>query len=98
MGGSGRSGFVSGVGETVSTGGMDRTNSTQSGQPNDLQPGDMVGEYRVDQQIGEGGMGKVYSATHPVIAKRAAIKILHPELSSNKEVVDRFIQEARSVN
>ena len=98
MGGPGKPGYVSGVGETVSTGGMDRSNSTQSGTPNDLQPGEMVGEYRVDQQIGEGGMGKVYSATHPVIAKRAAIKILHPELSMNREAVERFVQEARSVN
>ena len=64
----------------------------------DLKPGDMVGEYRVDQQIGEGGMGRVYCATHPVIAKRAAIKILHPELSVNREAVERFVQEARSVN
>ncbi|MDB4961116.1 MAG: Protein kinase [Myxococcales bacterium] len=91
----GASGFVSGVGETVSTGGLSRA---QTAQPMELQPGDMVGEYRVDQQIGEGGMGKVYSATHPVIAKRAAIKILHPELSMNREAVERFVQEARSVN
>ncbi len=68
------------------------------GRPRELQAGDMVGEYRVDQQIGEGGMGKVYAATHPVIAKRAAIKILHPELSMNRDAVERFVQEARSVN
>jgi serine/threonine-protein kinase len=33
-----------------------------------------------------------------VIAKRAAIKILHPELSANREAVERFVQEARAVN
>jgi len=66
--------------------------------PYDLLVGTMVGEYRVEGQLGEGGMGKVYAATHPVIAKRAAIKVLHPELSVNTEAVERFIQEARSVN
>jgi len=64
----------------------------------DLTPGTMVGEYRIEGELGAGGMGKVYSAMHPVIAKRAAIKVLHPELSVNTEAVERFIQEARSVN
>jgi eukaryotic-like serine/threonine-protein kinase len=63
-----------------------------------LAPGTMVGEYAVEGQLGEGGMGTVYAAVHPVIAKRAAIKVLHPALSVNREMVERFIQEARSVN
>jgi serine/threonine-protein kinase len=83
-----------GTGETVSTGGLAR--GPQNMQ--ELAPGMMVGEYRVEGLLGEGGMGRVYSATHPVIAKRAAIKILHPELSVNREAVERFVQEARSVN
>jgi serine/threonine-protein kinase len=64
----------------------------------DLEAGQMVGEYRIEGLLGEGGMGRVYSSTHPVIAKRAAIKVLHPELSVNREAVERFVQEARSVN
>ena len=64
----------------------------------DLAPGTMVGEYQVEGVLGKGGMGKVYSAVHPVIAKRAAIKVLHPQLSMDAESVQRFIQEARSVN
>ncbi len=60
--------------------------------------GMMIGEYRVEGELGAGGMGRVYSAIHPVIAKRAAIKVLHPELSVNREAVERFIQEARAVN
>ncbi len=64
----------------------------------ELTPGMMVGEYRIEGVLGEGGMGRVYAATHPVIAKRAAIKVLHPELSRHAESVDRFAQEARSVN
>src|SRR5690242_17240911 len=43
-------------------------------------------------------MGVVYAATHPVIGKRAAIKVLRPELSRDERAVDRFIGEARAVN
>jgi serine/threonine protein kinase len=43
-------------------------------------------------------MGVVYSATHPVIRKRAAIKILRPDVSQVPIAVERFIQEARAVN
>src|SRR5262245_37440948 len=43
-------------------------------------------------------MGVVYSATHPVIGKRAAIKVLRPELSKQPIAVERFIREARAVN
>ena len=63
-----------------------------------IENGTMVGEYAIDGVLGEGGMGKVYSATHPIIAKRAAVKVLHPALSRNRESVERFVQEARSVN
>jgi serine/threonine-protein kinase len=64
----------------------------------DLVPGAIVGEYKVDKKIGEGGMGAVYSATHPMIGKRAAIKVISAALGSNAEAVGRFVQEARSVN
>jgi serine/threonine protein kinase len=43
-------------------------------------------------------MGVVYSATHPLIGKRAAIKVLQPELSNNPAAVERFVMEARAVN
>ncbi|MFO1533882.1 MAG: serine/threonine-protein kinase, partial [Thermoplasmatota archaeon] len=54
--------------------------------------------YRILRLLGEGGMGRVYSAIHPVIGKRAAVKVLHPRFSANEEVVERFVQEARAVN
>ncbi|HEY5922353.1 MAG TPA: protein kinase [Kofleriaceae bacterium] len=84
-------------GGTMSTGGL-------GGEPDEerdtteLLGGQLVGEYHILGPLGAGGMGRVYSAEHPVIAKKAAIKVLHPELSVNKEAVDRFVQEARSVN
>src|SRR5262252_1294511 len=57
-----------------------------------------VGEYRVLRKIGEGGMGAVYAAVHPVIGKRVAIKVLAPHIASNPELVRRFVDEARAVN
>ena len=60
--------------------------------------GSFVGEYQVEGLLGEGGMGRVYAAVHPVIAKRAAVKVLRLELSKNREAVQRFVQEARAVN
>ncbi len=57
-----------------------------------------VGGYVVESEIGRGGMGVVYAATHPMIGKRAAIKVMSHELSDNPAIVERFLQEARSVN
>jgi serine/threonine-protein kinase len=64
----------------------------------ELVAGFVVGEYRVDKKIGEGGMGAVYSATHPMIGKRAAIKVISAALSSDASAVQRFVHEAQSVN
>ena len=70
------------------------------GAPDDayLEPGTVLGEYRIEAQIGEGGMGVVYSAVHPLIGKRAAVKVLKAELCRSAFNVERFIDEARIVN
>src|ERR1700742_4250945 len=60
--------------------------------------GTEVGGYVIEGELGHGGMGVVYAARHPVIGKRAAIKILRPEVSRSPITVERFIQEARAVN
>ena len=64
----------------------------------DLAPGTLVGEYRIEAKIGEGGMGAVYAAVHPLIGKKAAIKVIAAELGADPVVVQRFVQEARTVN
>src|SRR5947209_6100298 len=63
-----------------------------------LQEGSPVGEYEIQAQIGEGAMGTVYSAVHPLIGKRVAIKVLKPELCANQASIDRFVSEAQAVN
>ncbi|MBA3454068.1 MAG: protein kinase [Deltaproteobacteria bacterium] len=67
-------------------------------ESSDLVAGFVVGEYRIEKKIGEGGMGAVYSAMHPMIGKRAAIKVISTALGTDASAVNRFVQEARSVN
>ncbi|HXU62736.1 MAG TPA: serine/threonine-protein kinase [Polyangia bacterium] len=60
--------------------------------------GTTIGNYKVTAQLGEGGMGIVYLAEHPAIGRKAAIKVLHPKLAADPEVVSRFFHEARASN
>jgi serine/threonine protein kinase len=64
----------------------------------ELKEGSPVGEYEIQDQIGEGAMGTVYSAIHPLIGKKVAIKVLKAELCANQATIDRFVQEAKAVN
>ncbi|HUJ62568.1 MAG TPA: serine/threonine-protein kinase [Kofleriaceae bacterium] len=64
----------------------------------DLEPGQVVGEYKVESKIGQGGFGAVFKASHPLIGKVVAIKVLARRFSVDPEMVERFIAEARAVN
>src|SRR6185312_4475188 len=64
----------------------------------DLRAGTMIGEYRVEGKLGEGGMATVFSATHPLIGKKVAIKVISRRLCADQHAVERFIGEARTVN
>lgn len=59
--------------------------------------GHTIGSYRILNKIGTGGMGAVFLAEHPLIGKKVALKVIHRELAGNKEVVQRFFQEAKAV-
>jgi serine/threonine-protein kinase len=60
--------------------------------------GRKIGEYEIVSKIGVGGMGAVYEGRQPLIGKRVAVKVLLPSLSGEKELVERFLSEARAVN
>jgi serine/threonine protein kinase len=63
---------------------------------NDPLVGQLIGKYRVERVLGAGGMGRVYAAIHPQLGKKAAVKLLNPELAANRQVVERFFNEARA--
>src|SRR5690606_27874438 len=61
----------------------------------DLLIGTIIGDrYRVEAELGSGGMGTVYRAEHVMMEKRVALKVLHPNLAVVGSVMDRFQREA----
>ncbi|HEX7699696.1 MAG TPA: serine/threonine-protein kinase [Kofleriaceae bacterium] len=64
----------------------------------DLDVGQVIGEYQIEEKVGQGGFGTVYRAVHPLIGKVVAIKVLARKFSADPEMISRFIAEARSVN
>ena len=82
----------------VDTGSGDESTQITSLDQLDVGPGATLGEFRIEAKIGEGAMGTVFSAVHPMIAKRAAIKVLKHSLCADTQMIERFIDEARVVN
>ncbi len=56
-----------------------------------LQIGQKIGNYRIVRLMGRGGMGAVYEAVHEYIERKAAIKVLLPDLSQNPQFASRFL-------
>jgi tRNA A-37 threonylcarbamoyl transferase component Bud32 len=55
----------------------------------------VVGNYRIVEKLGEGGMGAVYRAVDLLLEREVAIKAIRPELSRDPEIVERFRAEAK---
>src|SRR6266478_2077827 len=56
--------------------------------------GKVVGNYRVTERIGEGGMGAVFKGVDLMLEREVAIKALRPELARQPELLERFRTEA----
>src|SRR5205807_4806255 len=56
-----------------------------------------IGTYELDGLLGEGGIGQVYAAQDTTLGRPVAIKMLRPELSRDRNFVDRFHVEAKSL-
>ncbi len=60
-------------------------------------PQPLLGDYKLIEKIGAGGMGEVFRAEHQMMHRQVALKILPKSLSSNQSLVDRFYAEVRAV-
>jgi serine/threonine-protein kinase len=58
----------------------------------------LAGRYVIERKLGEGGMGAVYLATHTLLEKQVALKVLHGEFVRKPDLVERFIQEAKAAS
>jgi serine/threonine-protein kinase len=57
----------------------------------------LSGRYRLDAQVGTGGMSTVYRAFDTVLERQVAIKLMHREIASDSDQLERFRREARAV-
>jgi serine/threonine protein kinase len=58
----------------------------------------LAGKYRIDSFLKRGGMGSVYRATHLMLNKTVAIKLIKPELVTSEDIVGRFHREAQAAS
>lgn len=63
--------------------------------PMRLPRGTMLSGYRIEDVLGEGGMGVVYRAQDTAIGRTVAVKCLHTNLAGDPQVRQRFVREAR---
>ncbi|HET6862962.1 MAG TPA: serine/threonine-protein kinase [Pyrinomonadaceae bacterium] len=57
----------------------------------------IAGRFRIEREIGTGGMGTVYLATHLGLDRPVAVKIIKREFAGDSDVTDRFLREARTM-
>src|SRR5512144_1327395 len=60
--------------------------------------GTTVGNYRLLDVIGRGGMGTVFRGEHVYIGRPVAVKVLHAQFARYEEAVKRFLREARAAS
>ena len=61
-----------------------------------LEPGTPIGKYVLGRKLGSGGFGVVFRASDASLDREVALKFLHPEHTANPQILQRFLQEARS--
>jgi hypothetical protein len=57
-------------------------------------PGQVIGDYRIDEEVGRGGMAVVYRATQLSLNRSVALKVIVPELANDDEFRARFQRES----
>lgn len=62
---------------------------------NELKPGDVIGNCRIEEKIAQGGMGAVYRGRQLSLDRVVAIKVLKPDLTQSEDVLQRFTREGK---
>ncbi len=62
-----------------------------------LEPGDLIGRYRIKSTLGSGGFGAVYRALDQQLDRDVAIKVPLPKYTGTEDLVERYLSEARLV-
>jgi serine/threonine protein kinase len=62
----------------------------------DMKTGSILADrYEIIEELGKGGMGKVYKALDREISEKIAVKIIRPEIATNKKIIERFHNELK---
>ncbi|HEX8689525.1 MAG TPA: serine/threonine-protein kinase, partial [Solirubrobacterales bacterium] len=61
----------------------------------ELSEGDRFAGYRIERQLGRGGMGVLYLAVEPGLERRVALKLIAPEAAADEVFARRFAEESR---
>ena len=56
-----------------------------------------LGKYDLHEELGRGGFGAVYRATDTTLGREVALKVLHPQLTTDPDFLEKFRKEARTV-
>ena len=63
-----------------------------------LDAGAKLGRYEIRSKLGQGGMGEVYLAEDTKLHRKVAVKILPADVASNRDRMERFVQEAKAAS
>ncbi len=59
--------------------------------------GTMLGDYRIERELGRGGMGTVYAAEDQNLGRKVAIKVISASMGNDPDLVERFRKEAKAL-
>jgi len=74
------------------------TRSRRRRRPGTITPGMRIGAWRVERELGRGGMATVYAVVHTRFGKRAALKLAHRAILGPRFTPETFLREARTAN
>jgi serine/threonine protein kinase len=72
--------------------------ATARRRPTTLAPGNRIGVWRIERELGRGGMATVYAVVHTRFGKRAALKLAHSAILGPQFTPQTFLREARIAN